>query len=88
MFLVQRVQSTTVSELETVRVKRKGQVAIPIDVRRRYAIKEGDLLSIETTDDRTIVMRIKKPLEPGRPVAPEEQKRIVRDLEQLRGSWQ
>ena len=79
--------STTEYKLETVRVKRKGQVTIPIKVRRRYEIEEGDLLSIEAKDSRTIVMKVKKLPEPGQPVGLEEQRRILGDLEKLRKHW-
>jgi len=73
--------------LETVRVKRKGQVTIPVKVRRQYEIEEGDLLTLDTKDSRTIIMRIKKLPEPGQPVGSEEQKRILGDLEKLRKNW-
>ena len=73
--------------METVRVKRKWQVTIPVRVRRQCAIKEGDLLTVDTKDSRTITMRIERFPEPGRPVGVEEQKRILRELEKLRGSW-
>lgn len=70
--------------METVRVKRKGQVTIPAKVRRRYEIEEGDLLSIDTKSPSSIVLRVKKLPEPGRPVGLEEQKRILDDLERIR----
>ena len=73
--------------METVRVKRKGQVTIPVKVRRQYEIEEGDLLTLDTKDSRTIIMRIKKLPEPGQPVGSEEQKRILGDLEKLRKNW-
>lgn len=74
-------------KLETVRVKRKGQVTIPARVRRRYEIEEGDLLTIDTKNPSSIVLRVKKLPEPGRPVGSEEQKRILNDLEKLRKNW-
>jgi AbrB family looped-hinge helix DNA binding protein len=73
--------------LEIVRVKHKGQVTIPAKIRRRYEIEEGDLLSIDTKDPRTIVMKVKKIPEPGQPVGPEEQRRILKELESLRKNW-
>jgi AbrB family looped-hinge helix DNA binding protein len=73
--------------LETVRVKRKGQVTIPVEMRRQYEIEEGDLLTIEAKDSRTIVMKVKRPPEPGRPVGAKEQKRILENLEKLRKGW-
>ena len=79
--------STTWSKLETVKVKRKGQVTIPVSVRRRYEIEEGDLLSIEAKDSHTIVMKVKKLPESGRPVGLEKQKRILGELEKLRKNW-
>jgi AbrB family looped-hinge helix DNA binding protein len=74
-------------KLETVRVKRKGQVTIPVKVRRQYEIEEGDLLTVDAKRPGIIIMKIRKTLEPGRPVGPEEQKRILRDLEKLRKKW-
>jgi AbrB family looped-hinge helix DNA binding protein len=73
--------------LETVRVKRKGQVTIPVRLRRQYEIEEGDLLSIDGKDSRTIIMKIKNLPEPGRPVGSQEQKRILRNLEKIRKNW-
>ena len=73
--------------METVKVKRKGQVTIPVSVRRQCQIEEGDLLTVDTKDSRTIVMRIKKLPEPGQPVGSEEQKKILKDLERLRENW-
>jgi AbrB family looped-hinge helix DNA binding protein len=73
--------------LETVRVKRKGQVTIPVKLRRRFEIEEGDLLSIDAKDSQTIVMKLRRSLEPGKPVGPEQQKKILKDLEKLRKNW-
>ena len=73
--------------METVRVKRKGQVTIPAKLRRRYEIEEGDLLTVDAKDPGTILMRLKRLPDPGRPVGSEEQRRILRDLEKLRKNW-
>ena len=73
--------------METVKVKRKGQVTIPVSVRRQCQIEEGDLLTVDTKNSRTIVMRRKKLPEPGQPVGSEEQKKILKDLEKLRENW-
>lgn len=73
--------------METVRVKRKGQVTIPVKLRRRFEIEEGDLLTIDAKDSQTIVMKLKRSLEPGSPVGPEQQKKILKDLEKLRKNW-
>jgi AbrB family looped-hinge helix DNA binding protein len=73
--------------LETVRVKRKGQVTIPAKVRRRYEIEEGDLLSVDTKNPSSIVLKVKKLPKPGKPVGSAEQKKILADLEKLRKNW-
>ena len=62
-------------------------MTLPAKLRRLHGIKEGDLLTIEARKDSTIVMKLKKPLEPGRPVGSEEQKRILNELKKLRESW-
>jgi AbrB family looped-hinge helix DNA binding protein len=38
-------------------VTRKGQVTIPIDIRRRLGIKEGDKLAVEVHDDEIVFRR-------------------------------
>ena len=73
--------------MKPVRVKWKGQVTIPVKVRRQYEIEEGDLLTLDTKDSRTIIMRKRKTPEPGQPVGSKEQRRILRDLEKLRKNW-
>jgi AbrB family looped-hinge helix DNA binding protein len=73
--------------LEIVRVKRKGQVTIPVKLRRRFEIEEGDILTIDAKDSETMVMRLRRTPEPGRPVGSEQQKKILKDLEKLRKNW-
>lgn len=74
-------------KLEKLRVRLKGQVTIPEEVRERYGIKEGDLLQLETGKD-SIILRLKPLPEPGRPVGIEEQRKILRELKKLRETWQ
>jgi AbrB family looped-hinge helix DNA binding protein len=40
-------------------VTRKGPVTIPIDIRRRLGIKEGDKLAVEEHDDEIVFKRAK-----------------------------
>jgi AbrB family looped-hinge helix DNA binding protein len=40
-------------------VTRKGQVTIPIDIRRKLGIKEGDKLAVEEHDDEIVFKRAK-----------------------------
>lgn len=76
----------TLTKLETVRVKHKGQITIPAEVRRQYEIKEGDLLDIERGKN-TIILKKKKLIEPGLPIGFEKQKRIMNELRKTRENW-
>lgn len=74
-------------KLETVRVKHKGQVTLPAEVRRRFEIAEGDLLDVETRGNSTIILKTKKLIEPGPPVGSEKQKQIMNELRKTRETW-
>jgi antitoxin MazE len=45
--------------VELIQVRRKAQVTLPLSVRRKLNIKEGDLLDINVRDGE-IVLRLKK----------------------------
>jgi AbrB family looped-hinge helix DNA binding protein len=53
-------------KLETARVKRKGRVTIPERVRHKYEIEEGDLLTIDTKNPSSIILKVKRLPEIGR----------------------
>jgi AbrB family looped-hinge helix DNA binding protein len=72
--------------LSRVRVKRKGQVTIPVELRSKLGIEEGAILEISTEDDK-IVLKPLPPLEPGEPVGEEEFKKILAELEERRRNW-
>jgi len=74
------------SKSSHVRVKRKGQVTIPSELRSRLGIKEGALLEVET-EDGAIVLRLAPPLEGGKVVGEEEHKQVMDELEKLRKEW-
>ena len=69
-----------------VRVKRKGQVTIPLALRSKLGIEEGAILEIEEKEG-TITMKPTPRLEPGKPVTKEEYKQIIRELDELRRNW-
>ncbi len=73
-------------KLSRVRVKHKGQVTIPIELRSKLGIEEGAILEISTEDDK-IVLKPLPPLEPGEPVGEEEFKKILAELEERRRNW-
>ena len=76
----------TVVKLSRVRVKHKGQVTIPQEMRNKLGIEEGAILEIATEDDK-IVLKPLPPLEPGEPVGEEEQKKLIDELDTLRRRW-
>jgi AbrB family looped-hinge helix DNA binding protein len=76
----------TVNKSSQVRVKRKGQVTIPFDLRSKLGIEEGALLEIEE-ERGTIVLRPTPPLKGGKVVGEEKHKQVIDELEQLRRDW-
>ena len=67
----------TVVKLSRVRVKHKGQVTIPQEMRNKLGIEEGAILEIATEDDK-IILKPLAPLEPREPVGEEGQKKTHR----------
>ncbi len=76
----------TVVKLSHIRVKHKGQVTIPQEMRNKLGIEEGAILEIATEGDK-IVLKPLPPLEPGKPVGEEEFKKILAELEERRRNW-
>lgn len=76
----------TVVKLSQVRVKHKGQVTIPKEIRNKFGIEEGTILEIRI-EDHNIVLKPLPPLEPGNPVGEEEFKKILNELEEHRRNW-
>jgi len=69
-----------------VRVTRKGQVTIPIAIRRALGIREGDILAVREESGRVVLERVGLP-EPGEPVGWEAYEELLRELERVRGAW-
>jgi AbrB family looped-hinge helix DNA binding protein len=72
-----------VIELSRVRVKHKGQVTIPQELRTQMGIEEGTILEI-TKENNKIILQQLPPLEPREPVSKEEQKELLNELDTLR----
>lgn len=72
--------------MSKVRVKRKGQVTLPLELRSKLGIEEGAILEIEAKDGE-IVLKPLLPLEAGQSVGEEEHRRIIEELENLRRRW-
>ncbi|MGA2386413.1 MAG: AbrB/MazE/SpoVT family DNA-binding domain-containing protein [Candidatus Bathyarchaeia archaeon] len=74
------------NKLSQVRVKRKGQVTIPLQLRSKLGIDEGAILEIKE-EKGTIVMKPTPKLKAGKPVGEEEYKRIIDELDEGRRNW-
>jgi AbrB family looped-hinge helix DNA binding protein len=74
------------SKSSLVRVKHKGQVTIPVELREELGIEEGSMLEARLDGDG-IVLRAKRPLRPGKVVGREEHEKIVDELNELRRDW-
>ena len=74
------------NKLSQVRVKRKGQVTIPSELRSRLGIKEGAFLEIKE-EKGTIVMKPTPKLKAGKVVGEEEYKKIIQELDEGRSNW-
>jgi AbrB family looped-hinge helix DNA binding protein len=72
--------------LSNVKVKRKGQVTIPVELRQKLNIEEGSLLEVEQHKDG-ILLKPLPPLRVGKIVSQEEQRKIIRELDALRKKW-
>ena len=66
--------------MSKVRVKHKGQVTIPLEIRSKLGIEEGAILDIKA-EDGTIVLKPTPPIEPGNVVGEEEYKKIIAELD-------
>ncbi len=74
------------SQSHQVRVKRRGQVTIPSQIRLKFCLDEGTLLEVKDVEG-SIVMKPIPRLEPGKAVGEEEYKRIIHELDQSRENW-
>ncbi len=74
------------SKSPQVRVKRKGQVTIPSELRVRLGIEEGTLLEVQEQRG-VIVLKLAPPLKGGKVVGEETHEQIIRELDQLRRDW-
>jgi AbrB family looped-hinge helix DNA binding protein len=76
----------TTRKLAQLRIKRKGRVSIPSELRVKLGIDEGALLEIEEQEG-TIVPRCSPALKGGKVVGEDAYKQIIGELDRLRGGW-
>lgn len=80
------VLSKTREELSTVRVKRKGQVTIPTELRSKLGIEEGSLLVAKEEAEGMLLQKLPSP-KPGRPIGKREYSRLIQSLDKMRRRW-
>ena len=69
-----------------VRVKHKGQVTIPSDIRRELGLEEGATLEVRRAEGG-ILLLARPSIEPGEVVGREEYDKIMRELDESRKRW-
>jgi AbrB family looped-hinge helix DNA binding protein len=74
------------SKSSKVRVKRKGQVTIPSELRSKLDIQEGTLLEVVEREGAIVLTRVPQ-LEGGEVVGKERHKQLIDELDQLRRHW-
>ena len=74
------------SKSSLVRVKHKGQVTIPVELRESLGIQEGSMLEVHV-EKECVVMKARPPLEAGRVVGKEEYEKVIHDLDEQRRNW-
>ena len=72
--------------MSKITVRRKGQMTLPAEVRKKLDIREGSVLELEETREGVLLRKI-PPLEPGEPVGNDEHTKILQELEKLREAW-
>ncbi len=50
-------------EIELTRMSSKGQIVIPLALRKKLAIKDGEMLAVSTKDDILVLKKVQNPLE-------------------------
>jgi AbrB family looped-hinge helix DNA binding protein len=76
----------TMQKSSHVRVKRKGQVTLPSELRSKLGIEEGALLEVNE-EEGTITLKPTPRLKAGKSVGEEEYKKIIRELDEGRRNW-
>lgn len=69
-----------------IRVRHKGQVTIPLELRTKLGIEEGAILEIKEEEGK-ITLKPTPKLKAGKPVGEEEYKRIIGELDEGRRNW-
>ncbi len=69
--------------MSQVKVKRKGQVTIPVKLRRKFKLEEGSLLEAEEHKEG-ILLKSLPPVRAGKVVGEKAHKDIIHELDKFR----
>ncbi len=72
--------------MSQAKVKRKGQVTIPAELRNKLGITEGTILKVQEHPEG-ILLRPLPPAEPGEVVGEAEHRKLIEELDRLRRRW-
>ncbi|MEK6858890.1 MAG: AbrB/MazE/SpoVT family DNA-binding domain-containing protein [Nanoarchaeota archaeon] len=64
-------------EIELTKISSKGQIVIPLDVRRKLALKDGETFAVSTEDDLIVLKKVKNPMEAD----------DLRTLKEIKEAW-
>ncbi|MDE1858773.1 MAG: AbrB/MazE/SpoVT family DNA-binding domain-containing protein [Thaumarchaeota archaeon] len=68
------------------RVKQKGQVTIPSEIRKELGMEEGATLEVRKGQGGVLLV-LKPSIEPGKVVGKEEYENIISELDESRRRW-
>lgn len=69
-----------------IRVRRKGQITLPMELRLKYKIDAGTLLEVQELPEGMLLKPVGQ-LEPGRTVGVKQYHEIIMELEETREKW-
>ena len=69
--------------MSNVKVKHKGQVTIPVELRQKLKLEEGSLLEVQEHEEG-ILLKPATPLRGGKVVGKEAYREILKELDTLR----
>jgi AbrB family looped-hinge helix DNA binding protein len=72
--------------LYKVRVKRKGQVTVPVSLREKMNIAEGSVMEVKEHPEG-ILLKPLPGIKVGKVVGKKKYKKIIGELEKLRKQW-
>ena len=69
-----------------VKVKHKGQVTLPAEMREKMRIQEGSMLQLEEVEGG-ILLKPATPIKAGRVRGVDVYKKVLSELDELRRNW-